>query len=355
MISKRKLNRIKQIVANLRFDSGLVGFAMNYARRLVFGLMPAKRPMPWPTTFALELTNRCNLHCTMCPREHAWGKTLKLGQMDTALAKRLLDQGLPYAKSIGLTGMGETFFASNLLEVARYAKERKPSVVVFVSTNANFPGFIDKAAPVLRYIDTLQVSIDGTGATYDGIRLGGRFDDLLRNLERLVPMARREGTDLMFNMVIHRGNYHSMADVVELASRLGVLYVNFNYINLVSMPDANSDEYDFFKTERFQSHLAEFRKECYKYPEVEVTGLDLPQRTGFGKCPLVTDHFQINADGEVPPCCAKPFAEVWSYGSVADGRSLIEVLNSERAKEFRAHLGAGTVPGFCRGCHFVEL
>lgn len=355
MASKRKINRAKSILKNLRLDTSLMKFAGNMAKRAAYRVAPSRLSLPWPTTFALELTNRCNLHCTMCPREHAYGKTLRPGQMDTTLAKRLLDEGLPYATSIGLTGMGETFLATNLLEVAQYAKKVKPSIVTFVSTNANFPGFLDRATPVLPYIDTLQVSIDGTGETYNRIRRGGNFDDLRSNLSRLVPLADQNGVDLMFNMVIDTTNHHAMADVITFAAEMGVRYVNFNYINLVSMPQTRREEYRFFRSPEYAAALAKVKEHSARYPQIEVTGLDLPTAVGFAKCPLLHNRFQVNVDGTVPPCCGKPFTALYSYGTVADGRTLRQVLNSPSAKQFRSHLTCATTPAFCRNCHFTDF
>ena len=43
----------------------------------------------FPKTIELELSNRCNLDCVMCPRLH---KTLNLGKMSEDLITRVLDE-----------------------------------------------------------------------------------------------------------------------------------------------------------------------------------------------------------------------------------------------------------------------
>ena len=109
----------------------------------------------------LELTNHCNLHCTTCPREYAYGNQMDRGYMPPDKAKAIIDELSPYQDSIGLTGHGETLLYPHLAEVARYIKQKKASIVTSFSTNANMHGFIDKVKPVLPYIDTIQISVDG--------------------------------------------------------------------------------------------------------------------------------------------------------------------------------------------------
>ena len=57
-----------------------------------------------PTNVMLELGNVCNLHCSMCPREHEYGKAMDVGFMPLEKAKQIIDQMYPYLDSCGLTG-----------------------------------------------------------------------------------------------------------------------------------------------------------------------------------------------------------------------------------------------------------
>lgn len=306
--------------------------------------------LPYPTTLMLELTNKCNLRCTMCPREHQYGKEMSIGNMDTALAKKVIDECYPYLQSIGLTGLGETLFAPNLIEIASYVKSRKKSIVIFISSNANIPDFMARVTEVLPLIDTLQISIDGVGETYDAIRLGGTFGNLESNLTKLMPKALEYGVDVMFNMVISKENYESMPDVIDFAARSGVKFVNFNYINLASMPEQDMGYYDFFTTKEFTAARTETLKKIASYPSIEVTGLDELAPAAETICPLVYNSFQINHDGEVPPCCAKPFSKLLSFGNAKES-TINAIINSPTAKKFQRAWQNGAVPGFCKHCN----
>lgn len=354
MISKRKKKSLINIAKKTRFDRSLLKFTYNFIRHLRASYKKGKdRDIPYPTTIMLELTNKCNLHCVTCPREYGFGKNMRLGNMDTALAKKIIDEVLPYIESIGLTGMGETLFATNLLEIVRYIKARKPSVVIAISTNFNIPDAIERIKPVLPFIDTVQISIDGITDVYERIRHGASFGLLKKNLETLVPLA--EGlVSLMFNMVITKLNYSDMANVIKFADKNGVRFVNFTYFNLASITDISEEYYGFFHSEEFARALEAAKKAAGEHPEVEVTGLDFPGNPGIRKCPLMWNHFQVNYDGKVPPCCAKPFTDEYSFGDASE-MPLISVLNSPAAKKFRNSWIENRPNGFCSKCHFVKL
>jgi radical SAM protein with 4Fe4S-binding SPASM domain len=291
-----------------------------------------------------------------CPREYGYGKEMALGEMPTSMAKAIIDEVLPYLMSIGLTGMGETLFAPNLVEVARYIKQKKPNMVTFISTNANMPNFIERIRPVLPYIDTVQISIDGVGLGYEEIRHGGSFRLLCDNISALSQLQESDNVDVMFNMVINRRNFKDMPQVIEFADENGVRFVNFTYINLASLTSVPVSYYDFFATEEYLDVLSTTKATAAAHKSVEVTGLDFLGSPGVKKCPLMWNHFQINHDGEVPPCCGKPFSKEYSFGNVAAaGQSVKKVINSERAKMFRQQYFEGKPNSFCAKCHFVRL
>lgn len=355
MITKRKLHKAWLIVRKTSLNADLLKFSRNFIKT-VRGKYKrdASIPIPFPTTLSLELTNRCNLHCITCPREYDFGKKLVMGNMDTALAKKIIDQTYPYVQSMGLTGMGETLFAPNLVEVAKYIKSKKKSIVIFISTNANHPGFIERITPVLPHIDTVQISVDGVGDTYDTIRHGGTFANLDANLRALTPLVRDRDIDLMFNMVITKKNFRDMPALVRYADEHHVGFVNFTYFNLACATSVPLDYYKFFSTPEFLEVVAATKAEAALHPEIEVTGLDFPGNPGIRKCPLMWNHFQINYDGKVPPCCAKPFTDEYCFGDVTQ-KSVIDVLNSPEAQALRATWVSGKPHPFCAKCHFVHL
>ena len=348
-LSKRKRNRIARIVLDTRINKDIFKF-INNLRKWIFFDYKSKKDIPHPTTISLELTNKCNLKCSMCPREHKFGEGLIHGNMSTEMARRIIDENYPYLQSMGLVGLGESLFAPNLVDVAKYIKSKKKSIIIFISTNANFRDFIERVTPALPYLDTIQISIDGTGETYEKIRVGGSYDLFLKNVKKLVELIKPYHIDLMFNMVMSKDNYTEMPAIIELSAELGIPFVNFNYMNLACIPEIDTGYYDFFRTDEFKGVMNKARATAQKYPNIEVTGLDDFDSNWVGKCNLVWNHFQINHDGEVPPCCGKPFPQELSFGNV-NKQPLMEVLNSPAAKKFRKSWETKKQHPFCNQCH----
>lgn len=352
-MNRRHLHRISTVLRRTRWDFSLLPYAANKLHALLLRLFRSKS-VAYPSNVMLELSNQCNLHCTTCAREYAYGRSMDRGFMPPQRAKSIIDQLLPRLDSIGLTGMGETFLYPHLPEIARYIRQKKPSVVISLSTNAQVPHFVEQAEALLPYVDAIQVSTDGTGAVYEQVRRGARFARLEENLRALLPRARAAGVDVMLNTVITKETAPQMAALVEFAHAVGVPYLNFTYFNLVAATELDASYYAYFRSPEFLRLKAGAEEAARRCPGVEVTGLGFPGRPGFRKCPFPWSHFYITWDGYLVPCCAKPFPKELNFGNVADGK-VIDLLNSFNYRSFRALHRKNQAPPFCRNCHFLEL
>jgi len=132
-----------------------------------------------------------------------------------------------------------------MLEVVQYIKKKNKSIIITISTNANFVGCVDKIKPLLPYLDNVQFSVDGIGSVYEQVRPNTHFEDIADNIRQIVELGRKD-TVFMINTVITRENYMDLPKVVEFADSLGIQYVNFNRIILASIPVFNGEEYSGF-------------------------------------------------------------------------------------------------------------
>ena len=351
-MTKRHFLLAFQILLNTRPDMDLLRYIVNKIKYFCRSKY-TNTTVVYPSTIMLELGNHCNLHCMTCARENEDGKRMDKGFMKVVQAKKIIDELYPYLDTIGLTGMGETFFYEELKEVASYIKKKKKSIRISVSTNANFPNFIDKVELAIPYIDTIQVSMDGIGDTYEAIRCGGKFAPFEENLEKLISITKQHHVNLMLNLVITHLNYHQMPDVVEFAANRGIPFLNFTYYNLACSP-YDVSYYDMFRTSPFVDVLAKTKEEVKKHKKLEVTGLDFPGAASFQKCMFPWGHYNITWDGYVVPCCVKPFPKVLNFGNVFEN-GVMSVLNSESYQQFRKMWQNNTKPEFCNKCHFVDL
>lgn len=307
-----------------------------------------------PSTVMIELTNQCNLRCTTCPREYDYGKAMDRGYIGMDQAKKIIDELWPYLDSIGLTGMGETMMYKDIEEVVDYIHAKNPGIIISISTNAMLPGFIDRIAPLIGKIDTIQVSIDGLGEVYEKIRLNAGFEMLDQNLRKLAHLCRDTRTDLMLNMVVTKENYHQMAGLVDYAGKTGISYMDFTLFNLASVTDIPASYYRFYKSKEFLRAVDDLEEAIAGKSEVIVTNRNFKTDNGFRKCPFPWTHFYICWDGYITPCCAKPFPKELNFGNVFE-RGVMKVLNSEGFREFRRMWFRNETPAFCEKCHFIDV
>lgn len=352
-MNRRHLIKAFQVAKRTRVNADLWKYGCNKFRALRLRKTHSTE-VAFPSNMMIELSNHCNLHCITCAREYAYGKQMDKGYMPLEKARAIVDELYPYLDSIGLTGMGETFLYPELKEIASYIKEKKKSIVISLSTNANIPRFMERVEAAIPFLDTIQVSTDGIGAVYESVRINASFKALEENLRQLVPLARKYKVDVMLNTVITRETYRQMADLVKFADDMGIRYLNFTYFNLACVTNVDKSYYELYQTSEFREALVAVDKASRQHPRVEVTGLDFPGSPSFQKCPFPWSHFYVTWDGYMVPCCAKPFPKELNFGNVFE-EGVMEILNNERYQSFRRLWQSNHTPAFCKKCHFVEL
>jgi len=352
-MNKRRLKKAIKRIYYLPKDKYLLFYLSNKFRHFYLKMIKSTK-VAYPSTIMLELTNHCNLSCTICPREYTYGKEMDKGMMDVEHAKRIIDEVYPYLDSIGLTGMGETFMYKQLEEVVDYIKNKNKGIIISVSTNAVLPNFIEKVKKLVGKIDTIQISIDGLYEVYDSIRKKSDFKLLDNNINVLTKLCKDSSTDIMLNMVVTKENYRHMPELINYAEKVGINYMNFTLFNLASVTGYPPDYYKFYESNDFFCVVSELDKVIENTKNVLVTDRNFKTDNSFQKCPFPWSHFYISQDGYVPPCCAKPFPKEKNFGCVLNN-TLIDILNSDEFRKWRKLWFNNITTNFCNKCHFINI
>lgn len=93
--------------------------------------------------------------------------------------------------------------------------------------------WVSLPSEVKKRVLDIGISIDGASpATYEKLRLGGKFESLVRNIEFLANMPDKKtyGINLNLNMIVQEQNYREIVQLVILGKRLGVDKVSFTYL-----------------------------------------------------------------------------------------------------------------------------
>ena len=174
--------------------------------------------VPWRCTYACE--SNC-VHCVSA------GKKAVPDEMDTADAKKLVDQVSDFgATFFGITG-GQPFLRKDLFEVLDHATERGLSTSIITDGR-----MLDEEAfkKIVKNQTKISISIDGAEATDDVIRGKGAYKAAVSAIERL---AREKLLNVLVYTFANAGevtnvNEADMRHVLDLAKQYGARWVVFH-------------------------------------------------------------------------------------------------------------------------------
>ena len=195
-----------------------------------------------PVMVTLETSSICNLRCVMCP--HSIGAVERPKHLEEALAEKV-SGFLGRAKSVQLHGIGEPLASPAFWSVL----ERLPEGCdASINTNLTLLDERRLSRLVASNIGLINVSVDAaTAETYGKIR-GHAFEELTRNVKRLIAARADAGKSrplVYLNMTLMRANIEEAPAFVELAADLGADAACFWHLN--RWPD---DEMARYRTEK---------------------------------------------------------------------------------------------------------
>lgn len=146
----------------------------------------------FPNRVTLELTNRCNLSCTFCPRCHMEPER---GFLDTGLAKRLLkEMSLHAPVAVVPFFRGESLLHAEWFEIMAYARELNFGEIQ-LTTNAslldpkNADKILDLELPFISFsLDTVDAEL------YNHARRGANFEVTTKNVLTFLEMANKRNS-----------------------------------------------------------------------------------------------------------------------------------------------------------------
>lgn len=136
--------------------------------------------------FNVEVTNKCNAHCIMCPRE----KTPAQGLMDEATFRQTVARAVEYGRveAFVIGGLGEPLIHPAIVDLVQIAASAglRPSII----TNAALLTK-EKSHDLIRAgLHHVNVSIGGlTPETYEGVHRGLRWRETYANVLNFLNLA----------------------------------------------------------------------------------------------------------------------------------------------------------------------
>lgn len=183
-----------------------------------------------PINLQASVDSACNLCCPSCRLI----KNQLFYKKSYSRLKNLLELGV---RNITLNGSGETFFNRYILNcLFEITKEKYPYLenihIITNGTLLNNTMWASLPKDFKNLVREILVSVDAANKeTYQKVRLGGNFDQLVKNL-RLIGGLRKNGEIERFGMafVLQQANAYEILDFVKLAHDMGVDFVSLKSI-----------------------------------------------------------------------------------------------------------------------------
>jgi len=151
-----------------------------------------KKIEEYPPCVQIEPASVCNLRCIMCYQSDKSFSTKKenMGFMDYELFKKIIDELEGKVEAITLASRGEPTLNKRFIEFLQYMKNK--FLAVKINTNLNTLTEDMANAIFANDVQTLVISADASDkATYEKIRVKGKYEKLLKNTEMLYEIRKK--------------------------------------------------------------------------------------------------------------------------------------------------------------------
>lgn len=188
--------------------------------------------VPPPDFVNIETTKFCNLRCRMCVQFND-GTTVAGPHMEIAEFERIAAEVFPFVSRWQPSVGGEPTMSREFERMLELAGAFGVKAEMFSNGTLLSDKMIERLAP---NIGAMTISFDGASKeTFEFIREGAGYDDVLARIEKLIAHTRRTvpahlQPEFGINCTLMERNIRELPDLVRLAARLGVGHVSCYHV-----------------------------------------------------------------------------------------------------------------------------
>lgn len=301
----------------------------------------------------------CNLSCTMCEEHSPFSNYIKekLNGKHRRMPKEWLEPIFEQAKKIGVTEMipstmGEPLIYKHFDHFIELCY--KYNIRMNLTTNGTFPKTTEKtvtewAKLIVPITSDVKISWNGaTAKTAQEVMKGIDFEQTVENVKEFIRIRDKHFANtgyycrVTFQLTFMQNNMHELAEIVKLASQLGVdrvkghqLWTHFDEIKHLSM---KASPESILKWNEYVKQANE-AQEKFRKPNGERVILEniIPLQNNENKeipesyeCPFLEKELWVSATGKISPCCAPDEQRntLGDFGNI-ENTSIKEVLQSD--------------------------
>lgn len=348
-----------------------------------------------PVEVFMQVASGCNLDCYMC-YEHNRPPELRRGRgllsMSPELYAKIVEQVYPYSRKVTFGMGGEPMLSEHLADFIETAWKHDQHVHLMTNGTRITA---DRTAEILtRCLSSMEISIDAsTAETYERIRLGSRWNQLRKNLERLNRYRDRSAPEQRLHLtlcfVMMRSNIDELPGFIDFAAEMGADKVHAHHVIPVNEEgradslwgdEARSDRYragalkrgralgiEVEVPEPFGPNGAPDPSAAQEHPTdgsmhisdgmgASVSAPQAPvavQSGGCVSCHMPTLTVFLCYDGRVYPCC-HPYAQVEEPMGDLSKQSFDDIWNGRAYRNLRVGLASEDPPPLCKVCSIIN-
>jgi radical SAM protein with 4Fe4S-binding SPASM domain len=277
-----------------------------------------------PRILNIEVTNKCNLQCTICPKRDS---DTELGFIDIDFLKKIIDENRSVlsGQAVWLHFSGEPLLHPDLSKIIKLLKDN--NIRTMLSTNAVLLDEKKSLELLSAGLDYIVFSFDGySQKIYEDIRIGAKFDKVKQNI-------------LNFLKIKEENNFKTTTQIQFIELKSNIKEVN-DFIN------------EWKKTSVNHINVKSF---CTRAGRVEnIENFDLnsgihKQKAGRRPCFHLWETLIVLWNGDVVACCQDLKGEL-IVGNLKK-QTLLEIWNSPQLQEIRTRQMTGDFSMEpCAGC-----
>lgn len=297
-----------------------------------FARLAARRRSRLPEEVQLEVTNRCNLSCRMCPRTR-WG--MPLVDMPYEVFEAVLARLPGSTRSVTLTGWGEPLLHPRLFDMARAVRASLPRARVRYTTNGTFLDERRRRETIESGIR--QVSLSADIGPSEGELAGMAHPEEEKPLEQLALLAKEargagRPLDLYLQAVVVSRAEGRLESLIRFAAEHRLSGIHLARLQPMGQ---GAVERPSFEEERSILLLARRLGRAHGVRVWSAIDHSLPMKWAGrfdALCLRTDDYLYVDVNGQATPCCS-----LWhlKMGDLTTG-DLASIWRSERWDAFFA-------------------
>ncbi|KPA11441.1 radical SAM protein [Candidatus Magnetomorum sp. HK-1] len=285
----------------------------------------------FPVLIDIELTNKCNFHCLMCPTGTKMLRR-KQGTMTREIFNKILDEIGKYKTPVRFSRWGEPFLHPDIITYISDVK--KKDILCHINTNGSLLTNEIISSLIKIPLDSIKISFQGINRkTYAEMRNTDLFDVLLNKVKYI--FEQRGDHYLPFISASTTVTYENSDQIKQFHKQISpyidALTIGRTVLEYIDVEKIKLSSKEKNVLQELKSHESVVKK----HPE----------------CPEVFDKLSINWDGTVSACCGD-FDNVMMIGDIKDN-SLKSIWHSKKMNAYRsilANMRHDDLP-LCKTCY----